>query len=78
MAHKIGVNKTAPAGVKFTCPVSGEWVTDGNESIVEFEESNGIGHQTDTTSGIKCPGCDGFIKFGSSRDGRTGTHTYSA
>lgn len=78
MAHKIGGNKTAPAGVKFTCPEDGDWVTDGTEPIVEFEESNGIGHQTDTTSGIKCPGCSGFIKFDESHDGKTGIHTYSA
>jgi hypothetical protein len=78
MAHKIGGNKTAPARVKFSCPKTGDWVTEGDEPIVQFEEREISGHQTSTTSGMKCPGCTGFIKFDESRDGITGIHTYSA
>jgi hypothetical protein len=78
MARKIGANDTAPAEVKFHCPETGDWVTNGDEPIVEFEEPDGTGHQTNTTKGMQCPGCNGFIKFGTSRDGKTGRHTYSA
>lgn len=78
MARHISGGEHAPANVKFTCPESGDWVTDGGEPIVEFEEPAGVGHQTNTTHGMKCPGCSGYVKFDTGHGGQKGHHTYSA
>jgi hypothetical protein len=77
MARHIGGGEHAPANVKFNCPESGDWITDGNEPIVEFEESAGMGHQTNTTHGMKCPGCDGYVKFETGHTKPIGIHKYA-
>lgn len=78
MARHISGGQTAPENAKFTCPKSGDWITDGTEPIVEFEESAGIGHQTNAVHGIKCPGCTGYVKFSEGHSGAKGIHTYAS
>lgn len=79
MARPTSGGRTMPGGVKFTCTVTHrDWVTDGGEPIVDFEEQSVIGGQSDSTSGMKCPDCpNGYIKLGAGYGGPKGTHHIS-